>query len=155
MIAMVKLQGQYIMIELKGIDRKWYIIDKETLELKLREDAPYDVKKTFNENIKAINALEKHIYRNFGKNKKEQKEMKKMKSFGNNNVKTMFDSEGNMHMISGEGDIKYDSFTGRFFNDIGPGSLKQDPVTGDMWFDNGNFMDVNLQTYHLLKISLF
>ena len=81
--------------------------------------------------------------------------MKKMKSFGNNNVKTMFDSEGNMHMISGEGDIKYDSFTGRFFNDIGPGSLKQDPVTGDMWFDNGNFMDVNLQTYHLLKISLF
>ena len=53
-------------------------------------------------------------------------------------------------MISGEGDIKYDSFTGRFFNDIGSGSLKQDPVTGDMWFDNGNFMDVNLQTYHLL-----
>lgn len=59
------------MIELKDIDRKWYIIDKKTLELKLREDAPYDVKKTFNENIKAINALEKHIYRNFGKNKKE------------------------------------------------------------------------------------
>lgn len=81
-----------------------------------------------------------------------------MKPFGNNNnnnFKTMFDSEGNMHMISGEGDIKYDSFTGRFFNDIGSGSLKQDPVTGDMWFDNGNFMDVNLQTYHLLKISLF
>ena len=80
-----------------------------------------------------------------------------MKPFGNNNnnFKTMFDSEGNMHMISGEGDIKYDSFTGRFFYDIGSGSLKQDPVTGDMWFDNGNFMDVNLQTYHLLKISLF
>ena len=59
----------------------------------------------------------------------------------NNNFKTMFDSEGNMHMISGEGDIKYDSFTGRFFNDTGSGSLKQDPVTGDMWFDNGNFME--------------
>ena len=44
-------------------------------------------------------------------------------------------------MISGEGDIKFDSFTGRFFNDIGPGSLKQNPVTGDMWFDNGNFME--------------
>ena len=67
--------------------------------------------------------------------------MKKMKPFGNNNnnnnFKTMFDSEGNMHMISGEGDIKYDSFTGRFFNDPGSGGLKQDPVTGDMWFDNG------------------
>lgn len=57
------------MIELKDINRKWYIIDKETLELKLREDAPYDVRKTFNENIKAINDLEKYIYRNFGKNK--------------------------------------------------------------------------------------
>lgn len=45
MTAKVKLQGQLIMIELKGINRKWYIIDKETLELKLREDAPYDVKK--------------------------------------------------------------------------------------------------------------
>ena len=44
-------------------------------------------------------------------------------------------------MISGEGDIKYDSFTGRFFNDTGSGGLKQDPVTGDMWFDNGNFME--------------
>ena len=53
----------------------------------------------------------------------------------------MFDNEGNMHMISGEGDIKFDSFTRRFFDDIGPGSLKQDPVTGDMWFDNGNFME--------------
>ena len=53
---------------------------------------------------------------------------------------TMFDNEGNMHMISGEGDIKYDSFTGRFFNDTGSGGLKQDPVTGDMWFDNGNFV---------------
>lgn len=70
-----------------------------------------------------------------------------MKPFGNNNnnFKTMFDSEGNMHMISGEGDIKYDSFTGRFFNDTGPGGLKQDPVTGDMWFDNRNFMDVVFQ----------
>ena len=32
-----------------------------------------------------------------------------MKPFGNNNnnnFKTMFDSEGNMQMISGEGDIK-------------------------------------------------
>ena len=70
--------------------------------------------------------------------------MKKLKPFGNNNnnnFKTMFDSEGNMHMISGEGDIKYDAFTGRFFNDTGSGSLKQDPVTGDMWFDNGNFME--------------
>ena len=44
-------------------------------------------------------------------------------------------------MISGEGDIKYDAFTGRFFNDTGAGGLKQDPVTGDMWFDNGNFME--------------
>ena len=73
-----------------------------------------------------------------------RKEMKKMKPFGNNNnnnFKTMFDSEGNMHMISGEGDIKYDAFTGRFFNDTGSGGLKQDPVTGDMWFDNGNFME--------------
>lgn len=72
-----------------------------------------------------------------------RKEMKKMKPFGNNNnnFKTMFDSEGNMHMISGEGDIKYDAFTGRFFNDIGSGSLHQDPVTGDTWFDNGNFME--------------
>ena len=62
-----------------------------------------------------------------------------MKPFGNNNnFKTMFDSEGNMHMISGEGDIKYDSFTGRFFDDTGSGSLKQDPVTGDMWFDKEN-----------------
>lgn len=51
-----------------------------------------------------------------------RKEMKKMKPFGNNNnFKTMFDSEGNMHMISGEGDIKFDSFTGRFFNDTGSG----------------------------------
>lgn len=72
-----------------------------------------------------------------------RKEMKKMKPFGNNNnsIKTMFDSEGNMHMISGDGDIRFDSFTGRFFNDTGSGSLKQDPVTGDMWFDNGNFME--------------
>ena len=73
MTAKVKLQG-LVMIELKDINRKWYIIDKETLALKLREDAPYDVKKTFNENIKPINDLEKHFYRNFGKNK--QKEMK-------------------------------------------------------------------------------
>lgn len=74
--------------------------------------------------------------------KTSRKEMKKMKPFGNNNnFKTMFDSEGNMHMISGEGDIKYDSFTGRFFNDTGSVGLKQDPVTGDMWFDNGNFME--------------
>ena len=76
--------------------------------------------------------------------KASRKEMKKMKPFGNNNnnnFKTMFDNEGNMHMISGEGDIKYDSFTGRFFNDTGSGGLKQDPVTGDMWFDNGNFME--------------
>ena len=74
MTAKVKLQERLIMIELKGINRKWYIIDKETLELKLREDAPYDVKKTFNENIKAINDLEKHIYRNFGKNKQKRDE---------------------------------------------------------------------------------
>ena len=78
-----------------------------------------------------------------------------MKPFGNNNnFKTMFDSEGNMHMISGEGDIKYDSFTGRFFNDTGSGSLKQDPVTGDMWFDNGNFMEyfIRNRKYKSLRI---
>ena len=60
------------MIELKDIDRKWYVIDKETLELKIREDAPNDVKKAFNENKKAINDLEKCIYRDFGQKKGEK-----------------------------------------------------------------------------------
>ena len=69
-----------------------------------------------------------------------------MKPFGNSNdVKSMLDNEGNVHLISGEGDIKFDAFTGRFFNDIGSSSLHQDPVTGDMWFDNGIFMNVLLQ----------
>ena len=65
-----------------------------------------------------------------------------MKSFGNSNdVKSMLDNEGNVHLICGEGDIKFDALTGRFFTDTGSGGLKQDPVTGDMWFDNGNFME--------------
>ena len=65
-----------------------------------------------------------------------------MEPFGySNNVKTMFDNEGNMHLISGEGDVKYDAFTGRFFNDIGSGNLHQDLITGDTWFDNGIFME--------------
>lgn len=65
-----------------------------------------------------------------------------MKPFGNDNtVKTMLDTEGNVHLISGEGDIKFDAFTGRFFTDIGSGNLHQDLVTGDTWFDNGNFME--------------
>lgn len=63
------VEKEKTMIELKDIDRKWYVIDKETLELKIREDAPYDVKKVFNENKKAINDLEKYIYRDFGKKK--------------------------------------------------------------------------------------
>ena len=63
------VEKEKTMIELKDIDRKWYVIDKETLELKIREDAPNDVKKTFNENKKAIDDLEKYIYRDFGKKK--------------------------------------------------------------------------------------
>ena len=55
------------MIELKDIDDKWYDIDKDTLELRIREDAPDDVKNIFYENMKALDDLEKHIYRNFGK----------------------------------------------------------------------------------------
>lgn len=61
------------MIELKNIDDKWYDIDKETLELRIREDAPEDVKRTFYENMKAVDDLEKHIYKNFGK-KKDKKQ---------------------------------------------------------------------------------
>ncbi len=57
------------MIELKDIDDKWFDIDEDTLTLRIREDAPADVKKTFYENMKALDDFEKHIYRNFGKKK--------------------------------------------------------------------------------------
>lgn len=61
------VEKEKLMIALKDIDKKWYIIDSQTFELKLREDAPDDVKKAFNENKKALDDFEKHIYREFGK----------------------------------------------------------------------------------------
>lgn len=57
------------MIELNQIDRKWYVLNKKTYRLELRKDAPKEIQELEKENNEMLNAMEKAVFKNFGKKK--------------------------------------------------------------------------------------
>ena len=60
------------MIELNHIDRKWYVFNKETNRLEIRKDAPKEIQELEKENNEMLNAMEKAVFKNFGKKKNKE-----------------------------------------------------------------------------------
>lgn len=57
------------MIELNDIDRKWYVFNKNTNRLEIRNDAPKEIQELAKENSEMLDDMERAFFGDFGKKK--------------------------------------------------------------------------------------
>ncbi len=70
-----------MMIELNWIDDKWYVFNEETCKYETRKDVPKEMQVLEKENEEMLDDMQRAFFGNFGKGKKELKEMEISVSF--------------------------------------------------------------------------